>query len=41
MTKEEFLKKLQEYGINLDRYQIAIDYKTRGLLMAVLQKQMM
>ena len=31
MTKEEFLKKLQEYGINLDRYQIAIDYKTREM----------
>lgn len=28
MTKEEFYKKLQEYGIDLDRYQIAIDYKT-------------
>lgn len=28
MTKEEFLKKLQEYGINLDAYQIAIGYKT-------------
>lgn len=28
MTKEEFLKKLQEYGIDLDRYQIAVDYKT-------------
>ena len=31
MTKEEFYKKLQEYGINLDRYQIAIDYKTREM----------
>ena len=31
MTKEEFLKKLQEYGINLDRYQITIDYKTREM----------
>ena len=28
MNKEEFYKKLQEYGIDLDRYQIAIDYKT-------------
>ena len=28
MTKEEFYKKLQEYGINLDAYQIAIGYKT-------------
>lgn len=28
MNKEEFYKKLQEYGINLDRYQIAIGYKT-------------
>ena len=31
MTKEKFYKKLQEYGINLDRYQIAIDYKTREM----------
>lgn len=31
MTKEEFYEKLQEYGINLDRYQIAIDYKTREM----------
>lgn len=28
MNKEEFYKKLQEYGINLDAYQIAIGYKT-------------
>lgn len=28
MTKEEFYKKLQDYGIDLDRYQIAIGYKT-------------
>lgn len=28
MTKNEFLKKMREYGINLSLFQIALDYKT-------------